>query len=103
MSEIKLDGGEISVLKAIGFGGTSISGDQLIQRVPDFAEAELTDTLDGLIMLGYVVSDKQSLRTIEEVKNSVFHINSGYSKALHETVDPRRKAPVKPSKRVRRE
>ena len=103
MSEIKLDGGEISVLKAIGFGGTSISGDQLIQRVPNLGEAELIDILDGLMMMGYVVSDKQSLRTIEEVKSTTFHINSGYSKDLHETVDPRRKAPAKPSKRVRRE
>jgi len=103
MSDIKLDGGEISVLKAIGFGGTAISGDQLIERVSDFAAAELIDTLDGLMMLGYVISDKQSFHSLEDIQHSTFRINSGYSKDLRETVDPRRKEPAKPSKRVRRE
>jgi hypothetical protein len=103
MSEINLDGGEISVLKAIGFGGNSIDGDQLIEKVKDFAEAELLDTLQGLIMLGYLLTDKQSLHCLDDIRHSNFRINSGYSKELRDSIDPRRKDQNKPSRRVRRE
>jgi hypothetical protein len=103
MSEIHLDGGEISVLKAIGFSGTPLAGEQLIEKVKDFAEAELLDTLDGLIMMGYLLSDKQSLHCMEDIEHSNFRINSGYSKDLRDAIDPRRRQPEKPSRRVRRE
>jgi len=103
MSEIHLDGGEISVLKAIGFSGTSLSGDQLIERVKNFAEAELLDTLDGLIMMGYLLTDKQSIHCMEDIERSNFRVNSGYSKELRDAIDPKRRQPEKSSKRVRRE
>lgn len=100
--EIHLDGGEITVLKAIGFGGTHVSGEQLIEKMPEFEEAELLDTIQGLIMMGYVVADKQSLHNIDDVKRSTFNINSGYSRDLREAIDPNKK-PEKKSRRVRRE
>jgi len=103
MSDIKLDGGEITVLKAIGFGGNAMSGGELIEKVKEFAEAELLDTLQGLIMLGFLLSDKQSLHCMEDIERSNFRINSGYSKELRESIDPRRKEQGKPSRRVRRE
>jgi len=103
MSEIKLDGGEICVLKAIGFGGNAVSGEELIEKVKDFAEAELLDTLQGLMMMGYLLSDKQSIHCMEDIERCNFRINSGYSKDLRESIDPRRKEQAKPSRRVRRE
>ena len=102
MSEIHLDGGEVTVLKAMGLGGTSIDGETLIERVRGLEEAELMDTLRGLIMLGYVNSDKRSLHSTDDVKIANFHVNSGYSRELKEAIDPRRKQ-VKRSRRVRRE
>jgi len=103
MSDLNLNGGEIAVLKAIGLGGGTIRGEQLIEKVSDFASAELIDTLLGLMMVGYVLSDKQSLHDIEDVKQTSFHVNSGYRKELMEELDPRRREKDKPSRRVRRE
>jgi oligoribonuclease (3'-5' exoribonuclease) len=103
MSELNLDGGEVAVLKAIGMSGLSVRGDQLIEKVKDFAEAELIDTLLGLIMLGYVISDKQSLHDMDDVQQANFRINSGYLKDIRDSIDPRRKEANRSSRRVRRE
>jgi len=102
MGDIHLDGGEVTVLKAMGLGGTSIDGETLIERIRGLESAELLDTLRGLIMLGYVNSDKRSLHDLHDVEIANFHVNSGYSRELREAIDPRRKKPQK-SRRVRRE
>jgi hypothetical protein len=102
MREIQLDGGEVSMVKAIGVGGGTLSGDELVDRVVGMESAEFIDTLQGLIMMGYVVSDRQSFHSLDDVKSANFHVNSGYAKALREAVDPRFK-PEKKSRRVRRE
>ena len=102
MSEIHLDGGEVMMLKALGLGGTSVDGETLTERVPGLEEAEFMDTLRGLIMLGYVNSDKRSLHDIKDVHIANFHVNSGYSRELKEALDPRLRKP-KRSRRVRRE
>src|SRR5438093_2119586 len=99
MREINLDGGEISMLKAIGVGGSTISGDQLVDRVTGVEQAEFLDTLDGLMTMGYVIADKQSFHSLDDVKIANFHVNSGYSKALRESIDPRFR-PEKKSMRV---
>jgi hypothetical protein len=102
MREIQLDGGEVSMVKAIGVGGGTMSGDELVERVVGMESAEFIDTLQGLIMMGYVNSDRQSFHSLDDVKSAHFHVNSGYAKALREAVDPRFK-PEKKSRRVRRE
>jgi len=102
MGEIHLDGAEITVLKAMGLGGSAMDGETLVERIRGLEEAELLDTLRGLIMLGYVNSDKRSLHTLNDVKIANFHVNSGYSRELREAIDPR-KRPQKRSRRVRRE
>ncbi len=102
MRDINLDGGEVNMLKAIGLGGGAVSGEQVVERVTGVALAEFLDTLDGLMMMGYVLADKQSFHTFDDVKVATFHVNSGYSKALKEAIDPRSK-PEKKSRRVRRE
>ena len=88
-SVIHLDGGEVMVLKAIGLGGTTISGDTLLERVHGLEEAELMDTLRGLITLGYLMSDKRSLYDLKDVGIANFHVNSGYARDLKEALDPR--------------
>ena len=100
--ELNLDGGEVQMLKAIGIGGSNISGEVLIERVTGMEEAEFIDTLQGLMMMGYVLADKQAFHDLEDVKKAEFHVNSGYSKALREAIDPRFR-PEKRSRRVRRE
>ena len=99
-SEINLDGGEISIIKALGFGGSEIRGDDLIARVPDLSGNELIDTIKGLISVGYVNSDKSGFYNMDEFANVHFQINSGYSKELRDAMDP---SDERKSKRVRRE
>lgn len=101
--EIQLDGGEISVIKGIGLSGSHISGDILCEKIPEFEPAELIDTLLGLITMGYVLCDKASLHSIEDVHHATFYVNSGYVKDLRDALDPRRRQRKKPSRRVRRE
>jgi hypothetical protein len=99
--EINLDGGEISILKALGLGGSEVEGEILLERLPQLEPAELLDTLKGLLMLGYVSADKSSsLGSLEDMKKLHFRVNSGYSKDLKEALDPQ---PQTKSKRVRRE
>lgn len=100
-SNINLDGGEISIIKAIGLTGGEITGEQLAERVPDMVGAELLDSLKGLIMMGYIVTDTPSLNKMADLERAKFHVNSGYSRELKEAMDP---TPEKPkSRRVRRE
>jgi hypothetical protein len=101
MRQLHLDGIEISVLKAIGIGGSQIPGETLLERITELEEAELLHTLDGLIMLGYVVSDKSSLQTLDDVRRSHFHVNSGYTKELRAALNPGRQP--QQSRRRRRE
>ncbi len=93
MREISLEGGEVTVLKAIGFGGTNVTGETLADRIPALEIAELVETLQGLMMFGYVVADRQSFREKEDFHRTSFHINSGYSKELRASIDPTRKRP----------
>ena len=100
--EINLDGGEISVIKALGFGSTEVNGEDLMGKLSgDLLPVELIDTLKGLMMMGYIEADKNSFYNVDELKVVSFRVNSGYGKDLREALSPQQ-APKK-SKRVRRE
>jgi hypothetical protein len=88
--EIHLDGGEISVLKAIGLGGMQIHGKMLRERIEDLEDAEFLDTLDGLISLGYVLSSKVNVRTMDDVERSLFRVNQSYARDLKDAINPSR-------------
>ena len=99
--EINLDGGEITILKALGLGGSEVDGETLLGRVVPMDAAEVIDTLKGLVMLGYVSADNSSFHAVEEMKKMNFRVNSGYSKDLKEALDPQPQRGK--SKRIRRE
>lgn len=99
--DLNLDGGEVAVIKALGLSGTEVSGEDLMKRCPEMVGAELIDTLKGLLMLGYVVSDTGSFHSEEDLSKIIFRVNSGYSKDLREALNPQQAKPK--SKRVRRE
>ncbi len=99
--EISLDGGEISIVKALGFAGGGVSGKTLRDRVSELEDAELFDTVRSLMDIGYVVSDKSGFHTSEEFEKANFHVNSGYARDLKESLNPTREKPK--SRRIRRE
>jgi hypothetical protein len=100
--EIKLDGGEISLLKKIGLSGTPLYGKLLIDRVEGMETAEFLETLTGLIEQGYVVSNKVNVRLIEDAERASFSVNAAYAKDLRDAVNPSRKREQERTKRERR-
>lgn len=98
---ITLDGGEISIIKALGIGGGEITGEVLLERLNGFEVAEVIDVLQGLMVMGYVTSERDHFHSSEDLKKLSFRVNSGYAKELKEALDPRPEQPK--SRRVRRE
>lgn len=86
--EIKLDGGEIAVLKTLGLSGTQMQGKILLERSDEMETAELLDTLNGLLTLGYVLASKVNLRTAEDVERTLFRVNPSYSRDLKSALNP---------------
>jgi hypothetical protein len=86
--ELNLSGGEITLLKTMGLSGSPIVGKLLIERVGDMEITEFLDSLQGLISLGYVVSNKVSLHTKEDVERAVFRVNASYARELRDAIRP---------------
>jgi hypothetical protein len=100
--EIKLDGGEITLLKKIGLSGTQVYGKLLLDRVEQMETGELLDTLTGLIDQGYVLANKVNIRTMEEVEKAFFRVNAAYAKDLRDAVNPSAQREKERAKRQRR-
>ena len=100
--EIKLDGGEISILKKIGLSGSPLFGKLLMDRIEEMETGEFLDTLCGLIDQNYVLSNKVNIRRMEEVEKAFFRVNPAYSKDLQEAVNPSRKRERERADRLRR-
>ncbi|CAN5383243.1 hypothetical protein BH20VER3_BH20VER3_21180 [soil metagenome] len=94
MSDISLNGGEISILKTIGLGGGMMAGAQLADRAEDMESAEFLDTLGGLMTMGYVLSNKVNVRTMDDVKSASFRVNPAFARELKSAVYPSRQKPV---------
>jgi hypothetical protein len=100
--EINLDGGEVSIIKALGMSSSEMLGADLLDRVSiELAGAEVLDTVKGLMAMGYVDADKSGFYSVDDMKPLYFRINSGYAKDLRDALAP--KQPTTKSKRVRRE
>jgi hypothetical protein len=100
--EIKLDGGEITLLKKIGLSGAPLLGKLLLDRIEEMETGELLDTLCGLIDQGYVLSNKVNIRLMEDVQKAFFRVNPAYSKDLQDAVNPSRRRERERSQRARR-
>lgn len=100
--EIKLDGGEITILKTIGLSGAPIYGKLLLERIGEVQEAEFIDTLDGLISLGYLLSSKVNVRTMEDIERSFFRVNSSYAHDLRDAIRPGKRREDERAQRRRR-
>ena len=87
-NEFNLDGVEISIIKALGFGAGDMSGKALAQRVPELSEHELIQAIQSLVSMGYVTADK-SFGAAEDFRSTSFQINSGYQRELKESLVPR--------------
>ena len=98
--EINLSGGEITLLKTLGLSGTPTYGKILLEKIGEMGPAEFLDELDGLISLGYVLSDKVNVRTMEDVERAVFRVNASYARDLKDAVNPGRRR--EPERRRRR-
>ncbi len=98
--EINLSGGEITLLKTLGLSGTPIYGKLLAESIGDMEQAEFLDDLTGLMSLGYIVADKVSVRTMEDVERSVFRVNASYARDLKDAIHPSRRK--EPERRRRR-
>jgi hypothetical protein len=100
--EIRLDGGEISLLKKIGLSGTQVYGKMLIDRLEGIETAEFLETLTGLIEQGYVVSNRVNIRLIEDAEKAFFSVSAAHAKDLRDAVNPSRKREEERTKRERR-
>ena len=100
--EIKLDGGEITVLKTLGLSGAQMYGKLLTDRMEEMETAEFLDTLNGLISHGYVLSNKVNLRTMEDVERAFFRVNSAYAHDLRDALNPGRRREQEHGRRRRR-
>ena len=100
--EIKLDGGEITLLKTLGLSGSQMYGKLLLDRLKEMETAELIDTLNGLMSLGYVLSNKVNLRLRDDVERAYFRVNSAYAKDLRDALSPGRRREQENVRRRRR-
>lgn len=100
--DIKLDGGEITVLKTLGLSGSQMYGKLLVEHLKELETAEFIDTLNGLISLGYVLSNKVNLRMLEDVERAFFRVNPAYTHDLRDALNPGRKREQEKPRRRRR-
>src|ERR1039457_1675117 len=100
--ETRSDGRAITILKTLGISGTRMSGNILIERVEGMESAELLDTLDSLISLGYVTSNKVTLIKMEDVETAILRVNPSYSHDLRDALNPSKRRDQDRSRRVRR-
>ena len=99
--EIKLSGGEITLLKTLGLSGTPVYGKPLVERIGEMETAEFLDELNGLISQGYVLCDKVNIRTMEDVERAVFRVNASYARDLRDALNPSRRREEKGRRRRR--
>lgn len=97
MSKINLDGGEISIIRALGFSAAPLAGRDLKGRIERMSDDDLADCLRTLIAVGYITASPD-MDKADGIDKVAFAVNSGYAKALREAIDPT----PEPTKRQRR-
>ena len=102
MGDIKLSGGEISLLKALGLSGAPVHGKMLIKRSGEMESAEFIDLLDGLMSMDYVLSSKVNVQSIMDVERSFFRVNPTHARELSDAMRPGQRREEERSRRKRR-
>ena len=100
--EIQLNGGEITILKAIGVSGSAMGGKFLLDRIEDVEAGEFIDTLEGLVAMGYLLATKVNIKTLEDVERTSFRVNPSYAHDLKVALDPSRRREAQKQRRRRR-
>jgi hypothetical protein len=100
--EIQLNGGEITILKAIGLSGSAMGGKFLLDRIEEVEAGEFIDTLDGLLAMGYILATKVNIKTLEDVERTSFRVNPSYAHDLKDALDPSRRREATKQRRRRR-
>ena len=85
--EICLSGGDVSVIKALGLSGSQMSGRNLIGRLAAMDGAEIVDTLSGLVQMDYVLCDVDKLRSVSDMEEAKFSINTAMLRDLARGAD----------------
>ena len=67
---IKLSGGEITVIKTLGLSGAQVYGKILLEKLENLVEAEIIDTLESLVNGGFVLCSKVSFRNAQEIERA---------------------------------
>jgi phosphatidylserine decarboxylase len=87
------------MLKALGLSGTPVKGSLLVGRL-EMEEAEVVDTINGLVTLGYIIPSKVNIQKMQDVEQSYFHVNATLARELHDAMRPgRRKEEERPRRR----
>lgn len=89
--EISLSGGDVSVIKALGLSGSQMNGKTLMGRLGAMEGAEIIDALSGLVQLDYVLCDTEKLRTVEDLQEASFSVNTAMLRDLREALTPQKK------------
>jgi hypothetical protein len=100
--EIQLNGGEITILKAIGLSGSAMGGKFLLDRIEEVEAGEFIDTLGGLMAMGYLLATKVNIKTLEDVERTSFRVNPSYAHDLKDALDPSRRREATKQRRRRR-
>ena len=100
--EINLSGSEITVLKAIGTGGNQVYGRLLMSRISDVEKAEFVETLRDLISMGYVMSNRVNIRSVQDVEISFFRVSPTHARELRGAMNPSRTREESRARRQRR-
>lgn len=100
--EINLSGGEITLLKTMGLSGTSTPGKQIVKSIGEMETGEFLDALNGLISVGYVLSNKATIGSMEDVERTFFRVNASYARDLRDAITPNRRREQKRPRRRRR-
>lgn len=97
-----MSGGEITLLKTMGLSGTSTPGKQIVKSIGEMETAEFLDALNGLISVGYVLSNKATIGSMEDVERTFFRVNASYARDLRDAITPNRRREQKRPRRRRR-
>ena len=79
------------MLKALGLSGGMVGGKALMDRLGGMEMAEVVDALDGLMMLDYVSSNLDAIKSVDDLKRGSFSVNTSMLRDLREALAPQKK------------